>query len=116
MQWSVFGLGAQRRVMVLVISGSVINETLEHVTVLPVVELGGSREIYPNEALCVVQPETGGPLDVAVLAHQVRTLRKNDLGPRVGTVISQSDRRSILDALGVQLGASITGEQEEDDG
>ena len=46
MQWGVFGLGTQRRVMVLVISDSVINQTLEHVTVLPVVEYGDAREIY----------------------------------------------------------------------
>lgn len=118
MQWSVFGLGTQRRVMVLVISDPVINQTLEHVTVLPVVESGDTREIYPNEAACVVQPENGGSLDVTVLAHQVRTLRKSDLGRRIGTVITPSDRRGILDALEVQLGVSITDvdQQEKDDG
>lgn len=118
MQWGVFGLGTQRRVMVLVISDPVINQTLEHVTVLPVVESADAREVYPNEAVCVVQPENGGSLDVTVLAHQVRTLRKSDLGPRIGTVIAPSDRRGVLDALEVQLGVSITGvdQQEEDDG
>ena len=118
MQWSVFGLGTQRRVMVLVISDSVINETLEHVTVLPVVESGDAREIYPNETVCVVQLENGRSLDVTVLAHQVRTLRKSDLGPRIGAVIRPSDRRGILDALEVQLGISITAvdKQEEEDG
>jgi len=118
MQWSVFGLGTQRRVMVLVISDPVINQTLEHVTVLPVVESGDLREIYPNEAVCSLQPGNGRSLDVTVLAHQVRTLRKGDLGPRVGTVITPSDRRRILDALEVQLGVSISrvDQQEEDDG
>lgn len=43
MQWGVFGLGTQRRVMVLVISDPVINQTLEHVTVLPVVESADAR-------------------------------------------------------------------------
>lgn len=118
MQWGVFGLGAQRRVMILVISDPVINETLAHVTVLPVVELGGEREVYPNEAVCSVQTESSGPMEIAALAHQVRTLRKSDLGRRIGTVITTSDRRRVLDALEVQLGVSITGDtqQEEDDG
>ncbi len=118
MQWGVFGLGAQRSVMILVISDPVINETLAHVTVLPVVELGDERELYPNEAVCTVQPESSGSMEITVLAHQVRTLRKSDLGRRVGTVISASDRRRVLDALEVQLGVSITGgvQQEEDDG
>ena len=118
MQWGVFGLGAQRRVMILVISNPVINQTLAHVTVLPVVELGREREVYPNEAVCAVQPDGGGSMEITVLAHQVRTLRKSDLGRRIGTVISASDRRRVLDALEVQLGVSITGDvqQEEDDG
>lgn len=118
MQWSVFALGAQRRVMILVISDPVINQTLAHVTVLPVVEPGGEREVYPNEAVCAVEPENGGSMEITVLAHQVRTLRKSDLGPRIGTVISASDRRGVLDALEVQLGVSITGDdqQEEDNG
>lgn len=115
MQWSVFGLGAQRRVMILVISNPVINQTLAHVTVLPVVEPGGAREIYPNEAVCAVQPENGGPMEITVLAHQVRTLRKSDLGRQVGTVISASDRRRVLDALEVQLGVSITGDDQQED-
>ena len=118
MQWGVFGLGAQRSVMILVISDPVINETLAHVTVLPVVELGREREVYPNEAVCAVQPGSGGSMEVTVLAHQVRTLRKSDLGRRIGTVVSASDRRSVLDALEVQLGVSITAvdQKEEDDG
>jgi mRNA-degrading endonuclease toxin of MazEF toxin-antitoxin module len=115
MQWSVFGLGTQRRVMVLVISDSVINQTLEHVTVLPVVESGDAREIYPNEAACAVQLENGGSLDATVLAHQVRTLRKSDLGPRFGAVSAPSDRRGILDALEVQLGVSITAVDQEEE-
>ena len=118
MQWGVFGLGAQRSVMILVISDPVINETLAHVTVLPVVELSREREVYPNEAVCAVQPDSGGSMEVTVLAHQVRTLRKSDLGRQVGTVVSVSDRRRVLDALEVQLGVSITAvdQQEEDDG
>ena len=118
MQWGVFGLGAQRSVMILVISDPVINETLAHVTVLPVVELGREREVYPNEAVCAAQPDSGGSMEVTVLAHQVRTLRKSDLGRQVGTVISTSDRRRILNALEVQLGVSITAvdQEEEDDG
>lgn len=119
MQWSVFGLGTQRRVMVLVISDSVINQSLEHVTVLPVVESADGREIYPNEAVCVVQVERGGSIDGTVLVHQVRTLRKSDLGHRIGAVVTPSYRRGILDALEVQLGVSITAvdqQEEEDDG
>jgi mRNA-degrading endonuclease toxin of MazEF toxin-antitoxin module len=118
MQWSVFGFGVQRKVMVLVISSPTINQTLEHVTVLPVVESGEQREVYPNEAVCAVRRENGGSTEVTVLVHQVRTLRQSALGPRVGTVITASDRRRILDALEVQLGVSIIGDDQkgEDNG
>lgn len=118
MQWSVFWFGNQDRVLALVISSPIINETLDHVTVLPVVEANAGRAIYPTEAACTMKHDDGRCVQLVVLAHQVRTLRRSDMGGRAGAVVSPADRRKVLDAVGVQLGVSIhaDGMTEEADG
>lgn len=112
MKWNIYTFGAQSRVMALVVSSVVINKTLEHVTVLPVVERTQGRNIYAHEAACVVQGPGGGGFEAIAMAHQIRTLRRAELGDKVGGILRAVDRRRVLDALEVQLGIQIV--QSED--
>jgi mRNA interferase MazF len=87
---------------VLVLSDTRLNQILPVVNVLPITSRKHNRRIYPNEAL--IPGETAG-LDVEsiVLCYQIRTLDKQRLIKRLGTIGETNLRTEVLAALRFQL-------------
>jgi len=114
LQWSIFeidrdpavGASGGGRRPVLVVSRDSANDSLPIVTVLPLTDRRPGRRIYPNEALL--------PADVAKLrhdaitmAHQIRTICKNQLTAPVGSIDDPDLRSAIRRALRVQLNLDL---------
>lgn len=88
---------------VLVISDDALNDLLRVVNVLPLTSRKPGRRIYPNEAL--VPAGSGGlPNESIALAYQIRTLDKQRLTTRYGTVRATDVQAAIVAALKFQLG------------
>jgi mRNA interferase MazF len=109
MQWQVYNLSSAPELFVLVVSGRIVNETMPHITVIPVVRRRSDREVYPTEATFALPQETGGT-EFIVMAHQIRTIRRSDLGLCVREISDDQTIRAVLDALEAQLDLHITRE------
>ena len=83
---------------VLVVSEEEANQVLPTVTVLPITSLKPGRRVYPVEAFLGAK-ESGLPKDSIVLAHQVRSISKERLQERCGSVTDVDLRGKIKDVL-----------------
>jgi mRNA interferase MazF len=109
-QWSVFtvdldpvvGSEQSGKRPVLVVSRETANEALPVITVIPLTGRKRGRRIYPNEAL-LPKGAAGLRRDSIAMAHQLRTLSKQRLGKRLGTVKEPDLRRAIRTAMLTQL-------------
>ena len=70
---------------VLIISATALNQILPVVNVLPITSRKPNRRIYPNEAL--ISAGTAGLVSESiVLCYQIRTLDKQRLTKKFGTI------------------------------
>lgn len=87
---------------VLVLSSSVLNDILPVVNVVPITSRKPNRRIYPNEVLLEIG--TGGLTGESIaLCYQIRTLDKQRLTKKFGTIADKILQNEILDALKFQL-------------
>jgi mRNA interferase MazF len=87
----------------LIVSDEVFNRSMEVVTVLPITTRKAGRTVYVNEVL--LQPEDSGLSEESiVLAHQIRTLSRDRIKRRVGTLSNESLRTACLEAVRIHLG------------
>lgn len=109
-KWSIFladlnpviGSEQKGKRPVLVVSDEVFNSLMRVVTVIPITSLKPERRIYPNEAL-LEQGVGGVEVRSLALVHQIRTLAKERLVTRIGTVTDESVREAVSKALRVHL-------------
>lgn len=87
---------------VLILSSTALNQILPVVNVLPVTSRKPNRRIYPNETL-IFTGTAGLTSDSIVLCYQIRTLDKQRLTKKFGTLKDENLRNQILDALKFQL-------------
>ena len=87
---------------VLIVSDEDFNSLMPVVTVIPITSLKPGRRTYPNEAM--LEKGLGG-LQVSSLAlvHQIRTVAKERLVTKLGTVTDDAVREAIIGALKVHL-------------
>jgi mRNA interferase MazF len=88
---------------VLVLSVTRLNSILPVVNVLPLTSRKPGRKIFPNEAL-IPQNTAGLPNESIALCHQIRTLDKQRLVKRYGTLTDKSLQDEVISALEFQLG------------
>jgi mRNA interferase MazF len=88
---------------VLILSKTELNGILPVVNALPVTSRKPGRRIYPNEAL-LPKDAAGLPSESIVLCYQVRTLDKQRLIKRYGTLTDKTLRDQVIAALSFQLG------------
>lgn len=83
---------------VLVVSRESINRSIPVVGVCPVTSLKPGRRIYATEVLL---PQGSGGLtsDSLVMAHQIRTVSKERLGTRLGTLNDAHLKNCIRESL-----------------
>ena len=114
LQWSIFEIDRDPAVAadggrnrpVLVVSRDSANAALPIVTVLPLTDRRPGRRIYPNEVLLPSQ-EAKLRCDAITMAHQIRTIPKNQLNAPVGSVDDPDLRSAIRRALRVQLNLDL---------
>jgi len=114
LQWSIFeidrdpavGTKSGRQRSVLVVSRDSANAALPIVTVLPLTDRKPGRRVYPNEVLL---PSEAVKLrhDSITMAHQIRTIPKNQLAAPVGSIDDPDLRSAIRRALRVQLNLDL---------
>lgn len=110
LQWSVFMLefetsaagGVRDRLPVLVVSRESANDALPVVTVLPLVAKKRGRRIYPNET-CLPSDTTSLDTPAVLMAHQIKTIPKEWLAKRTGSVEDPGLRSNVRNAVRVQL-------------
>lgn len=106
LQWAVYQadlnpvLGSEQAGLrpVLVVSRETLNRALPVVGICPLTSLKSGRKIYSTEVL-IRAGEAGLALDSLVLAHQIRTIAKERLRRRLGTIQQGSLRVAIKNAL-----------------
>ncbi len=86
----------------LVISREAIHGVLPVVTVLPLTSLKPGRRVYSTEVL-IPGGTAGLRTDSLVMAHQVRTLSKTQLGSQLGNLESDALRNEVRAALALYL-------------
>ena len=87
---------------VLVISATALNQLLPVVNILPITSRKPNRRIYPNEAL-ITAGTAGLVSESIVLCYQIRTLDKQRLTRKFGTINDAKLQNEILDALKFQI-------------
>lgn len=87
---------------VLVVSGEAINLALPIVGICPLTSLKPGRRIYSTEVL-IPAGEGGLSLDSLVMTHQIRTLAKERLANRLGSLESDALKEAVKVALGIFL-------------
>ena len=116
LQWSVFlleaethpGTGSIDQTPVLVVSREIANDALPVVTVIPLARLKAGRRIYPNEA-CLPPAATALDSPSVLMAHQIRTIPKNWLSTRLGSIDDPGLRSAVRAAVRVQLDLETDG-------
>ena len=87
---------------VLIISATALNQILPVVNVLPITSRKPNRRIYPNESL--ITAGTAGLISESIiLCYQIRTLNKQRLIRKFGTIHDVKLQNEILDALKFQV-------------
>jgi len=87
---------------VLVVSADEANAVLPIVTVVSLTSLKSGRRIYPIEATLSRQA-TGLPKDSVAMAHQIRSISKERLGERCGSVESEEAKDAVARAVKLYL-------------
>lgn len=109
-QWSIFwanldpvkGSEQSGRRPVLIISAEEANAVLPVVTAMAVTSLKTGRTVYPIEVL--LDPEdTGLGKPFIAMAHQIRTISKDRLEEKVGSIKSEKVRNRIREAIRLYL-------------
>jgi mRNA interferase MazF len=81
---------------ILVVSNEEFNQSIPNVTVLPLTST--RRRLYPSEVL-LPAGLAGQPLDSIIMAHQVRTISKERLRRRFGSLQDDSFREAVRVAI-----------------
>lgn len=87
---------------VIVVSDESFNSVMPVVTVLPITSLKEGRKVYPNEVL-LKRGQAGVMQDSIILAHQIRTIAKERLLNKVGSLDDAGVREKVGDALKIHL-------------
>jgi mRNA interferase MazF len=87
---------------VIVLSDTKLNQILPVINALPITSRKRNRRIYPNEAL-IPSGTAGLDVESIVLCYQIRTLDKQRLIKRLGTLGAITLRTEVLAALRFQL-------------
>lgn len=87
---------------VLVISSEEVNEVLPVVTILAITSLKPGRKIYPIE-VHVNKAESKLSKDSIIMAHQIRAISKERIGPLCGYIDSEEIRESVKIAVKLYL-------------
>ena len=87
---------------VLVVSRESIHRAIPVVAVCPLTSLKPGRRVYPTETP-IPKGIAGLSLDSLVMAHQVRTVAKERLGTRLGTLTDQRVRAAVKKTLALFL-------------
>ena len=82
----------------LVISNDIVNEILPVVTILPVSLIKGKGRIYPTEIFLPTE-KTGLTKNSIAMVHQIRTVSKERLGLKCGSINDNMIRSSINDVV-----------------
>lgn len=109
-QWGIFwadlnptrGSEQSKTRPVLVVSTEEVNEVLPIVTILSITSLKQGRHVYPIEVLLRAE-ETGLSKDSIVMAHQIRSISKERLGEKCGSIESKETRESIQKSMKLYL-------------
>lgn len=91
---------------VLVVSRESIHRSISVVGICPLTSLKPGRKIYSTEVL-LPRGCAGLSLDSLVLGHQVRTVSKQRLSHRLGTLIDPALREDVKRCLALFLGIDI---------
>lgn len=87
---------------VLVISEEVVNQTLPIVTILAITSWQEGRNIYPVEYL--LSPEDSGlPKPSIVMAHQIRSISKDRLIEKCGSIKDEDSKTEIKNIIKLYL-------------
>ena len=87
---------------VLVISEEAVNQALPIVTVVCLTSLKPKRRIYPIEFL--LEPEISNlPEASIVMAHQIRSISKERLGSKCGSISDQDYKDKIKEIIKLYL-------------
>jgi mRNA interferase MazF len=81
---------------VLIVSNEEFNQAMPNVTVLPITST--KRRLYPSEVF-LPQGKVGQPLDLIIMAHQIRTISKQRLGNLLGYLEDYQLRREVRAAI-----------------
>ncbi|MFC1947574.1 type II toxin-antitoxin system PemK/MazF family toxin [Chloroflexota bacterium] len=88
---------------VLIVSNEEFNQAMPNLTVLPLTST--LRRLYPSEVLLPSQI-AGQPLDSIIMAHQIRTISKQQLGKLIGHLDDIKIRSEIYEAMKEHLDIS----------
>lgn len=86
----------------LVISAEEVNQALPIVSVLSLTSVKPGRNVYPTETFLEASI-TGLPKDSIAMSHQIRTISKERLGERCGTIEDEAVREKIKAATKTYL-------------
>lgn len=109
-QWNIFWadlsptMGSEQNGIrpVLVVSNEIINQSLPIVTALAITSWKESRKIYPIEVL--ITPEDSNlPVPSIVMAHQIRSISKDRLIERCGSISNEETRNRIRKIMKLYL-------------
>jgi mRNA interferase MazF len=87
---------------VLIISSEEVNRALPIVTIISITSLKQGRRVYPIEVL-LPSHESGLTKDSIVMAHQIRSISKEWLGEKCGSIESEETRELIKQAIKLYL-------------
>lgn len=87
---------------VLVVSSEEVNQALPIVTIVSLTSKKPERKVYPIEVL-LSSKDTGLPKDSIAMAHQIRTIAKQRLGDKCGSINDENLRNKIRNAVKVYL-------------
>ena len=79
---------------VLVISNDIVNEILPVITVIPVSSMKDKSKIYPTEVYLPLE-KSSLPKNSIAMVHQIRTIAKERLVTRCGSINDNMIRQSI---------------------
>ena len=87
---------------VLVISEEAVNQALPIVTIVCLTSLKSGRKVYPIEVL-LDQKETNLPQQSIVMAHQIRSISKERLAEKCGSIENEDLKDKIKKAIKLYL-------------
>lgn len=109
-QWGIFwadldpSMGSEQagRRPILVISAEEVNQALPIVTVLSITSVKPGRKVYPTETFLEASV-TGLPKDSIAMSHQIRSISKERLGEKCGSIEDEAIREKVKTAIKTYL-------------